>query len=100
VTGAGTPVGLVTLHAARAVPRNEWDTTSVQAAMLPIDKIQWAAPGDPVLKILERMQREDVNQMPVLDQGNIVGIIGRDSILGALQTRISASNLSGQSAGH
>jgi predicted transcriptional regulator len=68
--------------------------------MLPIDKIQWAAPGDPVLKILERMQREDVNQMPVLDQGNIVGIIGRDSILGALQTRISASNLSGQSAAH
>jgi predicted transcriptional regulator len=68
--------------------------------MLPIDKIHWAAPSDPVLKILERMQREDVNQMPVLDQGNIVGIIGRDSILGALQTRISASNLSGQSAGH
>ena len=100
VTGAGTPVGLITLHAARAIPRDEWGTNSVQAAMLPIDKIHWAAPSDPVLKILERMQREDVNQMPVLDQGNIVGIIGRDSILGALQTRISASNLSGQSAGH
>jgi Zn-dependent protease/predicted transcriptional regulator len=100
VTGAGTPVGLITLHAARAIPRDEWATNSVQAAMLPIDKIHWAAPSDPVLKILERMQREDVNQMPVLDQGNIVGIIGRDSILGALQTRISASNLSGQSAGH
>ncbi len=96
VTGAGTPVGLVTLHAAREVPKHEWDTTSVQAVMMPIDKIHWAAPADPVLKILERMQREDVNQMPVLDQGHIVGLIGRDSILGALQTRLSAGHLAEQ----
>jgi len=93
VTGAGTPVGFITLHAAREIPRDEWDLTSVQAVMMPLDKVQWAAPADPVLKILDRMQREDVNQMPVLDQGHIVGIIGRDSILGALQTRLSAGHL-------
>jgi Zn-dependent protease/predicted transcriptional regulator len=92
VTGAGNPVGLMTLHAARAVPRSEWDTTSVQAVMLPLDKIIWAAPAEPVLGILTRMQKDDVNQMPVLDQGHIIGMIGRDSILGALQTRLSAGH--------
>jgi Zn-dependent protease/predicted transcriptional regulator len=96
VTGAGAPVGLITLHAARTVPREEWETTSVQAAMLPIAKILWAAPTEPVLGILERMQRDDINQMPVLDQGRIVGMIGRDSILGAMQTRLSAGHLTGQ----
>jgi len=93
VTAGETPVGLITLHAARAIPRDEWESTSVQAAMHPIDKILWATPADPVLGILERMQRDDVNQMPVLDQGHIVGMIGRDSILGALQTRLSAGQL-------
>jgi Zn-dependent protease/predicted transcriptional regulator len=93
VTGADKPVGLITLHAARAVPRSEWDTTSVQAAMIPIDKILWAAPTEPVLGVLERMQKDDVNQMPVLDQGHIVGMLGRDSILGALQTRLTAGRL-------
>jgi len=92
VTGAGNPVGLMTLHAARAVPRSEWDTTSVQAVMIPLDKILWAAPTEPVLGILTRMQKDDLNQMPVLDQGHIIGMIGRDSILGALQTRLSAGH--------
>ena len=77
VTGAGIPVGLVTLDSARDVPREEWDNTSVQAAMVPIDRIHSALPDEPVLNVLERMQREDVNQMPVLDSGHIVGMIGR-----------------------
>ncbi|MGB9404288.1 MAG: site-2 protease family protein [Candidatus Acidiferrales bacterium] len=96
VTGAGAPVGLVTLHAAREIPREEWTNTSIQAVMRPIDGIQWAAPDEPVLGILERMQREDINQMPVLDQGNIVGMIARDAILRVLQTRLKSAHLAEQ----
>jgi Zn-dependent protease/predicted transcriptional regulator len=90
------PVGLITLDAARSVPREEWANTSVQAAMMPLDKIHWAEPAEPVLSVLERMQREDINQMPVLDSGNIVGMIARDTILRALQTRLQAGHLAEQ----
>ena len=90
------PVGLITLDAARQVPREEWSNTSVQAAMMPLDKIQWAQPAEPVLNVLERMQREDINQMPVLDGGQIVGMIARDTILRALQTRLQAGHLAEQ----
>jgi Zn-dependent protease/predicted transcriptional regulator len=93
VTGAGVPVGLVTLHSAKSVPREQWSNTSVQAVMVPMAKVQKAAPGDLALHILERMQSEDINQMPIISGQNIVGMIGRDAILRVLQTRLQAGHL-------
>lgn len=96
VIGAGKPVGLVSLQAARTVPRNEWATNSVQAVMLPIERIQWAKPDEPALAVLERMQKEDIAQMPVVADGNIVGMISRDGILRVLQTRLQIGHLAHQ----
>jgi Zn-dependent protease/CBS domain-containing protein len=96
VIGAGKPVGLVSLQAARTVPRNEWATNSVQAVMLPIERIQWAKPDEPALAVLERMQKEDIAQMPVAADGNIVGMISRDGILRVLQTRLQIGHLAHQ----
>jgi Zn-dependent protease/predicted transcriptional regulator len=93
VTGSGKPVGLVTLHAARMEPREEWANTAIQAVMLPIDRIHSASPEEPVLGVLERMQSEDVNQMPVISEGQIIGMVARDAILRVLQTRIQAGHL-------
>jgi len=47
-------------------------------------------PTEPVTGVLERMQSEDVNQMPVLQEGHIIGMIARDSILRVIQTRLQA----------
>lgn len=58
--------------------------------MVPIDRVHSALPEEPVLQILERMQKEDINQMPVLSEGHIIGMIGRDTILRVLQTRLQA----------
>jgi Zn-dependent protease/predicted transcriptional regulator len=91
------PVGLMTLHAARTVPRSEWQHTSVQAVMLPLDRIESAAPEEPVQRVLDRMQAQDINQMPVMAQSHIVGMIGRDAILRALQTRLQAGHLAAAS---
>jgi Zn-dependent protease/predicted transcriptional regulator len=96
VTGAGSPVGLVTLHATRSVPREDWPATSIQAVMLPLARIHWASPEEPALGILERMQNEDINQMPVISDGQIVGMIGRDTILRLLQTRLQVGRLAEQ----
>jgi Zn-dependent protease/CBS domain-containing protein len=96
VTGNDLPVGLVTFHSAQAIPRDEWPNTSIQAAMRAMDKIKWASPREPVLSILERMQAEDINQMPVLDDGRIVGMVARDSILRVLQARLQVGHLAEQ----
>ncbi len=93
VTGAGAPVGLVTLQSAKSVPRQEWTNTSIQAVMVPMEKVQMAAPEEPALSILERMQAADINQMPIVSDHHIVGMIGRDAILRVLQTRLQAGHL-------
>ncbi|HVB36572.1 MAG TPA: site-2 protease family protein [Candidatus Acidoferrales bacterium] len=90
VTGNGMAVGLVTLHQVQRFPREAWTNTSIQAAMVPLSAIHWVTPNDPVTGVLERMQSEDVNQMPVLQEGHIIGMIARDSILRVIQTRLQA----------
>jgi Zn-dependent protease len=86
VTGASRPVGLVTLHSVQRVPRDEWANTSIQAVMHPVDQIHWASPEEPALGVFERLMKENVSQMPVLLDGQIVGIIGRESLLRVLQS--------------
>jgi predicted transcriptional regulator len=58
-----------------------------------VDRIQLATPDEPVLAVLERMQKEDIAQMPVASDGNIVGMISRDAILRVLQTRLQIGHL-------
>jgi len=55
-----------------------------------------AAPDGPALGVLERMQREDINRMPVISGGNIAGMIARDTILRVLQTRLPVGHLAEQ----
>jgi Zn-dependent protease/CBS domain-containing protein len=93
VVGADRPVGLITLTAARTVPREDWANHSVQAVMLPVEKIHWASPEEPALGVLQRMQTQDINQMPVISENHIVGMISRDTILRVLQTRLQLGHL-------
>jgi Zn-dependent protease/CBS domain-containing protein len=87
------PVGLITLAGARSIPRDEWASMAVQAVMLPAEKIHWAVPDEPALGVLQRMQNQDINQMPVVSDQHIIGMISRDTILRVLQTRMQLGHL-------
>jgi Zn-dependent protease/CBS domain-containing protein len=89
-------VGLMTAEALHSVPNQDWDVTSVQAVMLPKDKLHWAAPEEPALGLLDRMRTIGMQQMPVITGGNVVGIVTRDSILRVLQTRHEVGSLAGR----
>ncbi len=85
-------VGMMNVHTLNSIPRDEWVHNSIQAAMIPREKILWTSPEEPLLRLLERLLSADVNQMPVVSGANdgapqIVGIVTRDSILRVMQTR-------------
>jgi len=85
-------VGMMNVHTLNSIPRDEWAHNSVQAAMIPREKILWTSPEEPLLRLLERLLSADVNQMPVVTgtvdgAPQIVGIVTRDSILRVMQTR-------------
>jgi Zn-dependent protease len=89
-------VGLMNVAALNQVPRDEWSLNSVQAVMVPREKILWAAPEEPLQRLLERLMGADVNQMPVVRHtedgaAHIVGMVTRDAILRVIQTRSELS---------
>jgi Zn-dependent protease/predicted transcriptional regulator len=89
-------VGLMTAESLHSVPQEEWDVTSVQAVMLPKDRLHWAAPEEPALSLLDRMRTIGMQQMPVIAGGSVVGIVTRDSILRVLQARHELSSFARQ----
>jgi Zn-dependent protease/predicted transcriptional regulator len=91
-------MGMMNVNALNSVPRHEWGNMSVQAVMIPRDKILWARPEEPLLGLLERLVSADVNQMPVVtdtenDGAHIIGMITRDSILRVMQARSEVGSL-------
>jgi Zn-dependent protease/predicted transcriptional regulator len=82
-----TAVGLITPHEVKEVDRNRWQQTSVREAMLPLDRLHSVQPATPVTEALDRMGREDINQLFVLSNRHLDGIVSRGDVLRLLQTR-------------
>ncbi len=80
--------GLVTLHQVKAVPQARWTGVSVGEAMTPLAMLRVVAPETPILEVLQTMEREDVNQVPVANDGQLVGMLTRDHILRILSAKM------------
>ncbi len=87
IAGESGLAGMVTLHNVRAVPREEWAMVSVSQAMTPSANLRRVSPRDDLAGVLERMVAEDVNQLPVVADGRLVGMVTREDLLRLLQTR-------------
>lgn len=80
-------LGLVTLNDIKGVPRELRLTKTVQETMTPFDKLKWVKPDDDLTDVLQILTTEDVNQLPVVENGSIVGMIARDNLLSFIRTR-------------
>jgi Zn-dependent protease/CBS domain-containing protein len=88
IMDGGRMRGLVTLHEIKKVPKEEWNITSLQSIMVEEEDLYTAEPDTPVDVILQMMNEENINQVPVIDRGNLIGMIGRDRLLALIQTRL------------
>jgi CBS domain-containing protein len=75
------PRGIITLSDALSVPRDEWSQTSVQAAMRRADQIYSVSPDAELEDALRLMDEKNVAQVPVMLDGRLLGIIGRDHLI-------------------
>jgi CBS domain-containing protein len=83
----GHVAGIVTPHEVKDVDREKWSQLSVREVMLPLEKLHAVKPATSLTEALETMGREDINQLPVMSNGHLDGIISRGHILRLLQTR-------------
>jgi len=80
------PLGMITLHRVKEVPRQEWATTKVGQAMLPIDQLKSVDPDMELWPALQNMDRAGVNQMPVVQAQRVVGMLSRDDAITYLRS--------------
>jgi CBS domain-containing protein len=73
--------GIVTISDVRTIPREQWDQTVVRAIMTPRERVYSVAPTDSVETALRLLSEHDVDQLPVLDDGQLVGLLRRSSLV-------------------
>ncbi len=79
--------GIVTLQNIKPIPQSKWDTTQVEKIMVPADRLKVASPDLDGLSVVERMDENGINQMPVVSEGRVIGLVTRDNLLRFFRTR-------------
>jgi Zn-dependent protease/CBS domain-containing protein len=81
----GRLLGIVTLEDVRGVSRDAWDTTIVREIMTPADQLTVVTADEDAAEALNKLTQRDVGQMPVLRNGQLVGLLRRRDIVKWLQ---------------
>lgn len=83
--GADT-VGLMTLHRIKEVPRADWANTTAAQVMLPLEELKRIGPATELWTALQLMDRDGVNQLPVMTGSQVVGMLSREDVVTYLGT--------------
>jgi Zn-dependent protease len=86
--GSGSEImGLMTLHNVKEVPREQWTTETVKEAMTPFDKLKWVRPDEELSSVLRILTENNINQVPVVQDNKIIGMVSRESLLNFVHVR-------------
>ncbi len=78
-------VGLLTLHHLRDIPKERWLTTTVEQVMIPCEKWKDLSLDTELWDAMEEMDRDGVNQLPVMTGEHIEGMLSREDIISFLR---------------
>lgn len=78
--------GLLTLHNIREVPRERWMAVTAGEVMTPIANMKRVKPEEGLAQALDEMGADGVNQLPVMSDGHIEGMLSREDIINYLRT--------------
>lgn len=74
-------IGMLTLHQLQKVAREDMPRTPVSAVMIPTSQFKAVTPQTDLWSVLEEMDSDGVNQLPVMKDGKVVGIITREDLI-------------------
>ena len=80
-------LGLVTLHNIKVVPRDQWSRKTVADVMTPYSKLKSVKPDDDLSNVLRILTEENINQVLVMKDSNMLGMIARDNLLSFINVR-------------
>jgi len=87
VVDGGRPVGIVTLSDLRDVPLEARESTPVSQIMAGPDALVTVTPVTPLRTAVEALAEGEFDQLPVVDEGRLVGLVTRGDVMRLLQIR-------------
>lgn len=81
----GVLIGMISFDDIRRVSRERWSSTAVREIMTGKDKLLTLSTDDDSFHALSQLSNSGINQMPVLRDGTVVGMLQREDILRWLQ---------------
>ncbi len=89
-------IGVIGAAQVRKIPRTGWNGLRVRDAMVPLSPTNVVTPQDPALHVMQQLARQDDtgnndgDELPVLMDGQVVGIVGQEEISRYLQWKAGA----------
>jgi Zn-dependent protease/CBS domain-containing protein len=83
----GQQSGIATVQDLKQIPKERWPFTTVSQIARPLDQVRTVSPDITVTEALQVMVQENLNQVPVVANGSVTGVISRVNVLDVLQTR-------------
>jgi predicted transcriptional regulator len=68
------------------VPQPEWKAATAAQVMLPLEESKRVGSDTGLSKAVELMDRDGVNQLPVMADGQVVGMLTREDVISFLRT--------------
>lgn len=87
VADNGSLLGMLTLRDITQIPKPKWGFTTAKQAMIPLGKLIQVDPETELLAALQLMDNANVNQVPVVVAGELVGVLSREQIVHYLRMR-------------
>ena len=78
--------GLVTLGDTQ-IPQKLWGSTRIGDIMTPVNKLLTAHAEAPAVDLLEQMNDHDIDQIPVVQEDKLIGMVTRERLLRFLKAR-------------
>ncbi len=85
VANDGAVSGLITVSDVRRVPRDAWSQVPAQRIMTPRSSVITVNAGQPAVEVLVLLGEKGLNQVPVLEDGRMIGLVTRRELLDRIQ---------------
>jgi len=76
-----TLLGLVTFHAVKDIPREEWPTASARDILIPINPELLAHEQEDLMEAMVKLARNGVGRLLVVEDSKLIGILSQRDIL-------------------
>lgn len=80
-------IGMVEINDVKKTPRDQWDDVKVREVMRLFDNVKTITPNMDSFEVLMEMIDRQVGRLPVVENGEVKGIISRKDILSFIQLR-------------